>query len=206
MIQSKVLLWVPSLKIILTHSKYVWGVPKKFWAQLDHANKAAPGFCVLMNLPSKRGKNGQVCCHSLGFLEVQYWFGSYFLIKCNPDFDFLVSRKLFSSWIPCNLDLDSNIIQGCFQSKSCSKWLLNMVGTIMEVMVILSCHPQLHLEEEDPYNLENILGLCCYVDQDCRGPPAPNGVVGDKRGWPWPPWMFLPCLVVIWSNFCFEIP
>ena len=24
----------------------------------------------------------------------------------------------------------------------------------MEVMVILSCHPQLHLEQEDPYNLD----------------------------------------------------
>ena len=28
----------------------------------------------------------------------------------------------------------------------------------------------------------NILGLCCYLDQDCRGPPAPNGVVDDRRG------------------------
>ena len=54
-IWSKVLLWVPTLKIILCPSKYVWGVPKKFWAQSDHANKAAPGFCVLMNLPSKKG-------------------------------------------------------------------------------------------------------------------------------------------------------
>ena len=118
---------------------------------------------------------------------------------------------------PYNLDLDSYIIQGCFQSKSCSKSLLNMVGTIMEVMVILSCHPQLHLKQEDPYNLdldsniiqigfqskscsksllnmvgtimevtvilfENILGLSYYLDQDCRGPPAPNGVVDDRRG------------------------
>ena len=24
----------------------------------------------------------------------------------------------------------------------------------MEVMVILSCHPKLHLEQEDPYNLD----------------------------------------------------
>ena len=54
-IWSKVLLWVPTLKIILCPSKYVWGVPKKFWAQSDRANKAAPGFCVLMNLPSKKG-------------------------------------------------------------------------------------------------------------------------------------------------------
>ena len=29
-----------------------------------------------------------------------------------------------------------------------------MVGTIMEVMVILSCLPKLHLEQDDPYNLD----------------------------------------------------
>ena len=42
----------------------------------------------------------------------------------------------------------------------------------MEVMVILSCHPKLHLEQEDPYNLDQDSNLI----QGCfKAKVAPNG-------------------------------
>ena len=32
------------------------------------------------------------------------------------------------------------------------------------------------------------------------GHPAPNGVLDDRRGWPWPPWLFLPCLLALFAR------
>ena len=88
-----------------------------------------------------------------------------------------------------------------FKLKACSQYFLeDRRGWPWPPWLFLSCL----LVIWSNFCFENILGLCCYLDQDCRGPPAPNGVVDDRRGWPWPPWWFLTCFVVIWSNFCLQ--
>ena len=43
---------------------------------------------------------------------------------------------------PYVLDQDNNKIQQSFENKSCSKWPKNILGTILEVIVILSYPPQ----------------------------------------------------------------
>ena len=55
---------------------------------------------------------------------------------------------------PYVLDQDNNRIQQTFKNKSCSKWPKNMLGTIMEVIIILSYPLQLQKENKDPYSLD----------------------------------------------------
>ena len=78
---------------------------------------------------------------------------------------------------PCVLDVDgdNNIIQESLENKSCSKWQKNMLGTIMEVIVILSYPPQLQEEHKDHY----------VLDQDNN---KIQQSFEDRRRWQWPPW------------------
>ena len=124
----------PALKMILSPSKYAYGVPKKNWAQLEYA---LPGICVMIILPSKNA-----------FRSTLSW---------------VVDNRRGWPWPP---------------------WLF------LPCLVVIWSN----------FCFENILGLCCYLDQDCRGPPAPNGVVDDRRGWPWSPNMFCSHLEQLLSS------